>query len=133
MRKSGLNVEINFARRGRTKMTDGKKFAARRTPEDPLQSDNNAVKDAAFIESIEAGQREMNVAKQVVSATEMATRDYPDQSFLIGPALLPRGGRLLLTGTTGLGKSAFTMHICSCLTTGRPLFDLKHKRHDENH
>ena len=38
------------------------------------------------------------------------------------PGLLPRRGQLVIAGETDIGKSLVALEICSCLTTGNPLW-----------
>ena len=61
--------------------------------------------------------------------------DFPmyREHFLIGPKLLPIGGRMLLTAETGTGKSALALHIAACIISGKPLFGLRRAKKDEHH
>jgi RecA-family ATPase len=61
-----------------------------------------------------------------ISGYTMSRKSYPKQKCLIGPALLPKAGKMLLTAENGTGKSVLAMHIAACLTTGTPLFGFKH-------
>lgn len=45
-----------------------------------------------------------------------------DNDFLVLPRILPRGGRLLLGGDTGIGKSFVALNFQKALCTGTPLF-----------
>lgn len=65
-----------------------------------------------------------------VSSSRILTREYPDMDYLIGPNILPKLGRLLITAETGVGKSALSLHIGACLATASPLFGLIHRRND---
>jgi len=70
--------------------------------------------------------------RNLITAEEMSKRRYSEQSFLIGPNLLPKAGKLLITAATGTGKSSISLYISACLATGTPLFDLKHKSKKDN-
>ena len=63
----------------------------------------------------------------LVSAATMAKKLYPKQSFLIGPKLFPKGGKMLITAENGTGKSALVTYIAACLATGKPMFDMYYK------
>ena len=65
--------------------------------------------------------------QNLITAEEMSKKWYSKQSFLIGPNLLPKAGKLLITAATGTGKSSISLYISACLATGTPLFDLRHK------
>lgn len=67
----------------------------------------------------------------LVSSAQMAGRRYDEQSFLIGPKLLPKGGHLLITAEAGTGKSAIALYIAACLATGTPLFGMTYAKKDE--
>lgn len=66
-----------------------------------------------------------------LSMDTILRREYSEQEFLIGPAVLPKRGKMLITAETGVGKSAITMHIAACLATGTSLFNLVSRKHDE--
>lgn len=59
---------------------------------------------------------------QLITGAQMAVKTYKQEHFLIGPKLLPVGGRMLITAETGTGKSALALHIAACIITGKPLF-----------
>lgn len=58
----------------------------------------------------------------LISADMMMKKPYPAQRYLIGPKLLPKGGRMLLTAQNGTGKSALSLYMAACMITGTPLF-----------
>jgi RecA-family ATPase len=69
---------------------------------------------------------------ELISASEMLLKSYPGEHYIIGPKLLPKGGKMLLTAEAGTGKSAIAMHIAACLATGTPLFGLTRRKKDAN-
>jgi hypothetical protein len=72
--------------------------------------------------------------RYLITAEQMSKKRYAEQSFLIGPNLLPRAGKLLITAPTGTGKSAIALYISACLATATSLFGLKHKsKKDDNY
>ncbi len=71
--------------------------------------------------------------KEVISGAQMANKSYRREQFLIGPKLLPVGGRMLITAETGTGKSALALHIAACIITGKPLFGLLRAKKDVDH
>ncbi len=70
--------------------------------------------------------------RNLITAEAMSKKLYSKQSFLIGPNLLPKAGKLLITAATGTGKSSISLYISACLATGTPLFDIKHKSKKDN-
>jgi AAA domain-containing protein len=69
---------------------------------------------------------------QLITGAEMAVMGYKQEKFLIGPKLLPLGGRMLITAETGTGKSALALHTAACIITGKPLFGLVRAKKDAN-
>lgn len=69
----------------------------------------------------------------LISGAAMLAKSYPTQRYLIGPSLLPKSGKMLLTAENGTGKSCLCLHIAACLITGRPLFGFTHLRKDQNY
>lgn len=63
-------------------------------------------------------------SRQLFSARTLLKTAWQPQSFLIGPRLLPKHGRMLITGTTGTGKSALALHLAASLATGSPMFGI---------
>lgn len=68
--------------------------------------------------------------RSLVTAAEILKRNYPEEQYLIGPNILPRKGKLLITAETGVGKSYIALHIAACLATATPLFGLIHRRNE---
>lgn len=71
-------------------------------------------------------------ARELITGTQMANKSYRQERFLIGPKLLPVGGRMLITAETGTGKSALALHIAACIITGKPLFGLLRAKKDKD-
>jgi len=71
--------------------------------------------------------------KELITGAQMANKSYKQEHFLIGPKLLPVGGRMLITAEAGTGKSALALHIAACIITGRPLFGLLRAKKDVDH
>jgi hypothetical protein len=68
--------------------------------------------------------------KELITGEQMANKSYKREHFLIGPKLLPVGGRMLMTAEAGTGKSALALHIAACVITGKPLFGLLRAKKD---
>lgn len=71
--------------------------------------------------------------KDLITGAQMANKSYNREHFLIGPKLLPVGGRMLMTAEAGTGKSALALHIAACIITGKPLFGLLRAKKDVDH
>ena len=71
--------------------------------------------------------------EELITGAQMANKSYKREHFLIGPKLLPVGGRMLVTAETGTGKSALALHIAACAISGKPLFGLLRARKDADH
>jgi hypothetical protein len=71
--------------------------------------------------------------KELITGAQMANKSYKQEHFLIGPKLLPVGGRMLITAEAGTGKSALALHIAACIITGKPLFGLLRAKKDADH
>jgi hypothetical protein len=71
--------------------------------------------------------------KELITGEQMANKSYKREHFLIGPKLLPVGGRMLITAEAGTGKSALALHIAACIITGKPLFGLLRAKKDVDH
>ena len=71
--------------------------------------------------------------KELITGAQMANKSYKRKHFLIGPKLLPIGGRMLITAETGTGKSALALHIAACIMTGEPLFGLLRAKKDADY
>jgi RecA-family ATPase len=78
----------------------------------------------------EALERERH--RRLLYSSTMREKKYTDQAFLIGPDLLPKGGRMLLTAENGTGKSAVALYIAACLANEQPLFGLLRKKKDRD-
>jgi energy-coupling factor transporter ATP-binding protein EcfA2 len=65
-------------------------------------------------------------AKNLISAARLVqTKHAAERSFLIGPDLLPKQGRMLITGKSGTGKSTLTLHLAACLASKDAPFGLR--------
>lgn len=100
-----------------------------RQPEEALehyaeQPEETDVLLAEYQEESERHRRltEARNSPQVTSLAKMQVRNYPDKSFLIGPKLLPTGGRLLLTAQSGTGKSYIALLMAAYFASGKGLF-----------
>jgi len=71
--------------------------------------------------------------EELITGAQMANKSYRREHFLIGPKLLPVGGRMLITAEAGTGKSALALHIAACIITGKPLFGLLRAKKDVDH
>jgi hypothetical protein len=71
--------------------------------------------------------------KELITGEQMAHKSYNQEHFLIGPKLLPVGGRMLITAEAGTGKSALALHIAACVITGKPLFGLLRAKKDADY
>lgn len=109
--------------------------------EDPHQAENEALLDEMYAEAAaedlarhEQEQEDLYKARRkFISADTIHARTYPGMEYVIGPNILPKRGKLLITAETGVGKSALSLHIAACLATARPLFGLIHRRKDEHY
>jgi RecA-family ATPase len=104
-------------------------------PPEWTHSDGNAPSVAEVAESdLEKSEPDGAVRaramKELITGAQMANKSYRKEHFLIGPKLLPVGGRMLITAETGTGKSALALHIAACITTGKPLFGLLRAKKD---
>jgi len=64
---------------------------------------------------------EPNIPQLVaVDAVDLITRPFTPPAFLVNP-IVPRHGSVLLTGDTGSGKTALTMHLVLCIITQMPV------------
>jgi hypothetical protein len=70
---------------------------------------------------------------EVYTGEELLNTKFPEQQFLIGQKLLPRGGRMMITAENATGKSALALYISACLTTGTPLFGFTRRKKDANY
>ena len=68
-------------------------------------------------------------ARSIARATALSSvkvllgKPYARRGFLIGPDLLPKGGRMLITGMSGTGNT-LTLILAACLTSKKPLFGI---------
>lgn len=94
----------------------------------PLEADvDPELKEAAQnweIEQIEAWEafKALKNNPGLIRGGDLLVKRYLRQQFLIGPALLPRGGRMLLTAENGTGKSVIALYMAACILLGKPLF-----------
>lgn len=101
---------------------------------EPLPVDEESL-EAAYAEEearLEQEQEELehHRRRSLVTAQEILNRKYPEEQYLIGPNILPRKGKMLITAETGVGKSYIALHIAACLATATPLFNLIHRRNE---
>lgn len=75
--------------------------------------------ETAFLEDVH-----MPRTKALNSVQTLLSKPYVGRGFLIGPDLLPEGGRMLITGMSGTGKSTLTLILAACLASKRPLFSI---------
>ncbi len=71
--------------------------------------------------------------QELITGEQMSNKSYRREHFLIGPKLLPVGGRMLMTAEAGTGKSALALHIAACVITGKPLFGLLRAKKDADY
>lgn len=65
-------------------------------------------------------------------SSDFMLKNPPQRTMsIIGDGLLPRGGKLLIVGETGVGKSVFAMDIAMSLVLAMPLFGAARKRKDK--
>lgn len=57
------------------------------------------------------------------SALDLVDLEIPDGHFLIGPRVLPKGGRMVLGGLTGIGKTFVVLNLVRSLVEGGYLFE----------
>ncbi len=76
---------------------------------------------------------EARAMEELITGAQMANKSYRREHFLIGPKLLPVGGRMLITAEAGTGKSALALRIAACIITGKPLFGLLRAKKDVDH
>lgn len=87
---------------------------------DPEQEEAEEIIAENAREEHYVGVRQSHAA--LISGAVMMSKPYPAQRYLIGPKLLPKGGRMLLTAQNGTGKSALALYMAACMITGKPLF-----------
>jgi AAA domain len=68
----------------------------------------------------------------LITAQEILDTPYPEMQFIIGPNLLPKSGRMLLTAENGTGKSAIGLYTSVCTILGLPWFGFINSHKDEN-
>lgn len=71
--------------------------------------------------------------KELITGAQMANKSYRQELFLVGPNLLPVGGRMLITAEAGTGKSALALHAAASIITGKPLFGHVRAKKDADH
>lgn len=72
-------------------------------------------------------------ATKVRSVERLVKMPVVERRFLIGPDLLPKQGRMLITGKSGTGKSTLTLILAACLASKTPLFGILNTHKDENY
>lgn len=61
---------------------------------------------------------------EILTASALVARPVPTDLFLLGPHFLPRGGNMIVSGSTGIGKSWLVLNLLKALATGSPLFSI---------
>jgi len=99
----------------------GNEFVEQTEPPNPYELDAEEYRreEAKYAATQEGRNR------RLFSTRSLLKRNWEPQSFLIGPRLLPKHGRMLITGTTGTGKSTLTLNLAASLATGSPMFGIK--------
>jgi energy-coupling factor transporter ATP-binding protein EcfA2 len=72
-------------------------------------------------------------ATKVRSVERLVKMPVVERRFLIGPDLLPKQGRMLITGKSGTGKSTLTLILAACLASKIPLFGIFNRHKDEDY
>jgi hypothetical protein len=72
-------------------------------------------------------------ATKVRSVAQLIKKPVVERRFLIGPNLLPKQGRMLITGKSGTGKSTLTLILAACLTSKTPLFGIMNTHKGEDY
>jgi RecA-family ATPase len=100
-----------------------------------MDSNILAVETRAFeySEQLESYAVEALAKTELITGAQMSVKSYRRDHFLIGPKVLPLGGRMLITAETGTGKSALALHIAASIITGRPLFGLLRAKKDADY
>lgn len=70
--------------------------------------------------------------RYVVTAEELLTMDKK-QEFIVGRRLVPKRGRVLISGATGTGKTIFAENAAACFATGQPLWGLRNSHKGPNY
>jgi RecA-family ATPase len=71
--------------------------------------------------------------KQLLFSTRtLLERKWEPQNFLIGPKLLPKRGKMLISGVTGTGKSVVALNLAASLASGTPMFGIVNLHKDAN-
>jgi RecA-family ATPase len=71
-------------------------------------------------------------ASKVRSVAHLMKKPVVERRFLIGPDLLPKQGRMLITGKSGTGKSTLTLIIAASLASKTALFGIFNRHKDED-
>ena len=69
----------------------------------------------------------------LITAQEILDTPYPEMQFLLGPNLLPKSGRMLLTAENGTGKSAIGLYTAVCTILGLPWFGFTNTHKGEDY
>lgn len=95
---------------------------------DPDEHDSNEYyRELELLEKLAAAR-----AANLISAEQLVRQRHDERQFLIGPDLLPKRGRMLITGKSGTGKSALTLRMAACLASKNPLFGILHTHKGED-
>jgi hypothetical protein len=97
-----------------------------------IEVKSQAEIDAEAIEQEQSKLQAILSDPALINGFTMSKKTYEKQQFLIGPGLLPKSGRMLLTAENGTGKSAIAMYIAACVITGTPLFGFKKTHKDKD-
>jgi Mrp family chromosome partitioning ATPase len=96
-----------------------------------LEQEQQAADYAAEIGFLEDVHRAR--IKALNSVQTLLAKPSKERRFLIGPELLPKSGRMLITGMSGTGKSTLTLILAACLASKRPLFGIIDTHKGANH
>ncbi|MGH2506611.1 MAG: AAA family ATPase, partial [Ktedonobacteraceae bacterium] len=105
---------------------------------EPVRVDDIAsfrAREAGEYEADQQRRKELDCvrSKTLVSAEYLIRREQSKHRFLIGPDLLPKCGRMLITGKSGTGKSMLTLHLAACLASKQAIFGITNTHRDEHY
>lgn len=99
--------------------------------ETSYEDDYNAAMDEEMLREHQREEElEFHRHHSLNSASQIIARKYPGEQYVIGPNILPKRGKMLITAETGVGKSYIALHIAACMATATPLFGLIHRRNE---